>query len=123
MTTVEILAVAAIIAGLAMAASPILQVRRMRRTRSSMDVSLLYLTLLSLGFIVWLAYGLALGNPAMIVSNSASLSVMIVTIATAFRYRREGARRDAAGRAAVAQAKAAKATEGAPDVAGGAGPA
>ncbi len=123
MTTVDILAVAAVVAGLVMAGSPILQIRRMRRTRSSMDVSLLYLSLLSLGLIVWLAYGLALGNLAMIVSNSASLSVMILTIATAFRYRREGARRDAAGQAAVAQGKAAQETEGAADVAGGAGPA
>lgn len=123
MTTVDILAVAAVIAGLVMAGSPILQIRRMRRTRSSMDVSLLYLSLLSLGLVVWLAYGLALGNPAMIVSNSASLAVMTVTIATALRYRREGTHRAAAGLAAEAQAKAAKATEGAPDVAGGAGPA
>jgi MtN3 and saliva related transmembrane protein len=92
-TTVDILAICAAGAGLAMAASPVLQIRRMRRTRSSRDVSLLYLSLLSVGFIFWLAYGLALGNPAMIVSNSASFAVMIITIATAVRFRRAGAGR------------------------------
>jgi uncharacterized protein with PQ loop repeat len=87
-TTVDILAICAAGAGLAMAASPLLQIRRMRRTRSSRDVSLLYLGLLNVGFIIWLGYALALGNPAMIVSNSASFSVMTVTILTALRYRR-----------------------------------
>jgi uncharacterized protein with PQ loop repeat len=94
-TTVDVLAIGAACAGLAMAASPLLQIRRMRRTRSSRDVSLLYLSLLNVGFLIWLAYGLALGNPAMIVSNSASFSFMTVTIVTALRYRRGGQARDA----------------------------
>jgi MtN3 and saliva related transmembrane protein len=105
-TTVDILAIGAVVAGLAMAASPILQIRRMRRTRSSADVSLLYLSLLDAGFIVWLAYALALGNSAMIVSNTASFAVMAVTILTALRFRRAGARRDATGLATEAEAKA-----------------
>jgi MtN3 and saliva related transmembrane protein len=107
-TTVDALAIGAACAGLAMAASPLLQIRRMRRTRSSRDVSLLYLSLLNVGFIIWLAYALALANPAMIVSNSASFAVMTITIVTALRFRRAGARRDAAGLAAEAEAKAAR---------------
>jgi uncharacterized protein with PQ loop repeat len=87
-TTVDILAICAAGAGLAMVASPVFQIRRMRRTRSSRDVSLLYLSLLNLGFIVWLAYALALANPAMIVSNAASFSFMTLTIFLALRYRR-----------------------------------
>lgn len=106
MTIVDILAICAGGAGLAMACSPLLQMRRMRRTRSSRDVSLLYLSLLNLGFIVWLAYALALGNPAMIVSNAASFSVMTVTIATALRFRRAAA----AGAAAESGAQAPVAT-------------
>ena len=43
MQTADILAVCATIAGVLMAAAPFLQIRRMRRTRSSNDVSLLYL--------------------------------------------------------------------------------
>ena len=51
MSTTDILAVGATIAGLAMAFSPILQIRRMRRTRSSNDVSLQYLAMLDLSLI------------------------------------------------------------------------
>jgi uncharacterized protein with PQ loop repeat len=99
--SVGILAVTATIAGLLMAVSPILQVRRMSRTRSSNDVSLLYLTMLCGGFIAWLAYGWALGNAAMIIANAASLVFMSFTIIVALRYRRGGAKRAAAGEAAL----------------------
>jgi len=104
--TVDVLATCALIAGLLMAMSPFLQVRRMRRTRSSNDVSLLYLSMLSGGFIVWLAYGLSISNWAMIISNIASLIFMVITIFVALTYRRGGAKRAAAGAAALAPAPA-----------------
>lgn len=94
MTTPEILAIAATIAGVLMAAAPFLQIRRMLHTRSSRDVSLLYLSLLEVGFVLWLAYGWAIGNPAMIISNIASLGFMTVTIGAALVFRR-GKGRDA----------------------------
>lgn len=102
MTSTEILAVLATLAGVLMAISPALQIRRMRRTRSSNDVSLLYLSLLCAGFLAWLAYGWALGNPAMLISNTASLTFMLITIGVALRFRRAGARRAAAGAVALA---------------------
>jgi uncharacterized protein with PQ loop repeat len=105
-STTDILAVTATIAGVLMAVSPTLQIRRMLRTRSSNDVSLLYLTMLCGGFIAWLAYGYALGNPAMLISNAASLTVMVITIIVALRFRRAGAKRAAAGAAALAPAPA-----------------
>ncbi len=83
------------------AAAPFLQIRRMRRTRSSNDVSLLYLSMLAGGFIVWLAYGVSITNWAMIISNTASLVFMTITIVVALSYRRRGARRAAAGDAAL----------------------
>ncbi len=101
MTNTEILAVLATLAGVLMAISPVLQIRRMRRTRSSNDVSLLYLSLLCAGFIAWLAYGWSLGNPAMLISNAASLTFMLVTISVALRFRRGGVRQAAAGAAAL----------------------
>ena len=104
MNTVDILATCATIAGVLMAMSPFLQVRRMRRTRSSNDVSLLYLSMLAGGFVVWLAYGLSLNNWAMIISNVASLVFMVITILVALTYRRGGAKRAAAGAAALAPA-------------------
>jgi uncharacterized protein with PQ loop repeat len=100
--TVDVLATCATIAGVLMAMSPFLQVRRMRRTRSSNDVSLLYLSMLAGGFVVWLAYGLSLNNWAMIISNIASLVFMVITILVALTYRRGGAKRAAAGEAALA---------------------
>jgi uncharacterized protein with PQ loop repeat len=102
--SVDILATCATIAGVLMAASPFLQIRRMRRTKSSNDVSLLYLTMLAGGFIVWLAYGISLNNWAMMISNTASLVFMLITISVALAYRRGGAKRAAAGDAALTPA-------------------
>jgi uncharacterized protein with PQ loop repeat len=104
-STSDILAVCATFAGLAMALSPILQMRRMRRTRSSNDVSLLYFGLIALGFVVWIAYGLSISNYVVAGTNAASLTFMILTILVALRYRRASSRRAAAALAAEDEAK------------------
>lgn len=101
MDTIAILGTCATIAGVLMAVSPALQIRRMRRTRSSNDVSLLYLTMLAGGFVVWLAYGIARDDWPMKISNTASLVFMLITITVALTYRRGGAKRAAAGEAAL----------------------
>ena len=121
MSTSDILAVLATIAGLAMALSPTLQIRRMRRTRSSNDVSLLYLGMLTLGFVVWIAYGVSIPNWVLVGTNTASLTFMVVTILVALRYRRSGSRRAAAALAAEAEEREAKAAA-APASTEGAGP-
>lgn len=90
MTLLDVLATSATIAGLAMAISPVLQVRRMIQTRSSRDVSLGYLSLLCVGFVLWMSYGVALGNAPMMISNTASLTFMVATIAVALYFRRRG---------------------------------
>jgi uncharacterized protein with PQ loop repeat len=81
------LAVAAAAWGVAMAASPLLQLRRIRRRRSSSDVSLGAYAVLIVGFVLWIAYGVALGNPALIVPNSVALAVAALTVTIALRYR------------------------------------
>lgn len=88
MTITDYLAVAATIAGLAMAISPSLQVRRMFQTRSSRDVSIGYLSMLCIGFVAWISYGTALGNLPMMLTNSVSLTIMLVTITVALSFRR-----------------------------------
>jgi MtN3 and saliva related transmembrane protein len=93
----EVLAVAATAAGLVMAVSPALQVRRMFRTRSSRDVSLGYLALLCVGFVLWMAYGVSIGNAPMMITNTASLTFMVVTIGTALLFRRGDGGRAADG--------------------------
>ncbi len=110
MSSSDVLAVGATIAGLAMALSPILQVRRMRRTRSSNDVSLLYLGLLCVGFGVWILYGVSMPNWVLVGTNSASLAFMVVTILVALRYRRGGSRRAASALAAEEEARAVRAS-------------
>jgi MtN3 and saliva related transmembrane protein len=88
MTITDTLAITATLAGLAMAVSPVLQVRRMLRTRSSRDVSIGYLALLCAGFFAWVSYGVALGNVPMMLTNSCSITIMAATIAVALHFRR-----------------------------------
>lgn len=74
-----------------MAISPMLQIRRMLERRSSADVSVAYLAVLQIGFVLWIAYGFSLGNPALIVPNSVALLVGVATILVARRYREPAA--------------------------------
>jgi MtN3 and saliva related transmembrane protein len=90
MTVSDVLGTAALVAGLVMAVAPVLQVRRMLETRSSRDFSLGYPTLLCVGFVLWMAYGISLWNLPMMLSNTASLTLMIATIAVALHFRRGG---------------------------------
>ena len=85
------LAVAATAWGLLMAVAPALQIRRMFQTRSSRDVSIGYLSVLMPGFVLWLAYGLSIQNAAIVITNIASLTFMVLTVAIAWVFRR-GAR-------------------------------
>lgn len=88
MTTTDMLAIAATFAGLVMAVSPTLQIRRMFQTRSSRDVSFGYLSMLCVGFIAWISYGVALGNVPMMLTNSCSLTIMLATIGVGVYFRR-----------------------------------
>jgi MtN3 and saliva related transmembrane protein len=83
----DTLAVIAAAWGVLMAASPLLQIRRMLERRTSADLSLAYLAVLMIGFTLWIAYGIAIANLALIVPNSVALIVGLVTILIALRYR------------------------------------
>jgi len=82
------LAVAAAAWGVLMGISPILQIRRMLRQRSSRDVSVGYFTILLVGFGLWISYGIAARNLALIVPNAVALLIGVSTIAIALRLRR-----------------------------------
>ena len=73
--------------GVAMALAPLLQIRTMRAHRSSAGVSVGYLRVLLVGFVLWLAYGISIANVALIVSNVVATVVCTVTIVVALRYR------------------------------------
>ena len=73
--------------GVLMALAPLLQMRRVLERRSSADISIAYLAVLQVGFSLWVAYGFALRNPAIVVPNSVAFVVGMATIMLALRYR------------------------------------
>jgi uncharacterized protein with PQ loop repeat len=83
----DALAFGAAVWGVLMAVAPLLQIRRMAQTSSSSDISLGYLTVLQIGFVLWVAYGVAIANMALIIPNTVALIVGIATIAVAIRFR------------------------------------
>jgi uncharacterized protein with PQ loop repeat len=83
----EILAVAVATWGVAMAVSPLLQIRAIRAHRSSKGVSVAYQQVLLVGFILWFSYGVALHNLAIIVPNTVAAVVSVATILVSLHYR------------------------------------
>jgi MtN3 and saliva related transmembrane protein len=83
----DALAVVAASWGVMMALSPVLQLRRILERRSSADLSIAYLSVLQIGFTLWIAYGVSLGNLAIAVPNSVAFLVGAATIAIALRFR------------------------------------
>jgi len=87
------LAVAAAAWGVLMGISPMLQIRRMLRQRSSRDVSIGYFAVLLVGFLLWISYGIAARNLALIVPNAVALMIGASTIAVALRLGQGTSRR------------------------------
>ncbi len=83
----DTLGVAAAGWGLLMAISPILQIHRMVERRSSADVSIAYLAVLQFGFVLWIGYGIALGNPVIAIPNTVAALVGAVTMIVAWFLR------------------------------------
>jgi MtN3 and saliva related transmembrane protein len=74
--------------GVLMALSPILQIRRILERRSSADVSISNLLVLQVGFLLWMSYGIALGNLAIITPNTVAFLIGMLTLLVTLRYRR-----------------------------------
>ena len=87
MSTTTLLAIIASSWGIAMALAPTLQIRHMIASRSSSGISIPYLAVLVIGFVLWFAYGVALGNLALIIPNTIAFVVGATTIAVARHYR------------------------------------
>jgi uncharacterized protein with PQ loop repeat len=75
---------------IAMALGPVLQIRRIVDEQSSRGVSISYFIVLLIGFGLWIAYGVAAANFALIVPNVMAAIVMVSTIGVAIRYRSPG---------------------------------
>lgn len=70
-----------------MALAPLLQIREILRCRNSSGLSVAYLLVLIVGFVLWVAYGTATGDLPLIVPNTLAAIVMSVTVLIALRYR------------------------------------
>jgi uncharacterized protein with PQ loop repeat len=71
-----------------MALGPILQIRKILAYRTSQNLSIGYFVVLLVGFVLWLAYGVAASNLALVVPNAVATVVIAATIVVAARYRR-----------------------------------
>jgi len=85
MTTV--LAVSAATWAVLMALGPLLQAQMIVKRRSSRGVSIGYFAILLVGFVLWIAYGLAIAKPALVIPNAVAVVTALATIAVAVRYR------------------------------------
>lgn len=88
MSTTTTLAISAATWGIAMALAPLLQVRAIVAHGSSRGVSVAYQLVLMVGFVLWLAYAVAIENVALMVPNTIALVVSATTVAVVRRYRR-----------------------------------
>jgi uncharacterized protein with PQ loop repeat len=74
--------------GVLMGLAPLLQIRTILRRRSSADVSIASMSVLLVGFVLWLAYGLSIGDGALIATNVTALTVTASAIAVTLAFRR-----------------------------------
>ena len=81
------LAVAAASWAVLMALGPILQIRAIVRQRSSRGVSIAYFGVLLVGFVLWVAYGLASETLALVIPNTIAFLAALATVVVALRYR------------------------------------
>ena len=73
--------------GVLMAISPLLQIRRMLTRHSSEDLSLGYFGILMIGFVLWIAYGIAIGSVVLVIPNTTALIVSTATVLLAMWLR------------------------------------
>ena len=84
----SVLAITAASWAIAMALGPLLQIRRILEHRSSSGNSVGYFVILLVGFALWIAYGVAASNLALILPNAVAAIVITATIAVTWRYRK-----------------------------------
>jgi uncharacterized protein with PQ loop repeat len=83
----SVLAVAAGTGGVVMGLAPLLQLRRIRERGHADDVSITFLLIIAAGAAVWMAYGFALPNLALILPNVVAVATNLATALTAARFR------------------------------------
>lgn len=102
-----------IVAGILTTASFLPQVIRSARERSADSFSWLWLVCFGAGVAAWLAYGLVLGDPAIIGANGVTLLAVIALMLLRARHRGEARAARERLQAALAEAEAETAGDGA----------
>jgi uncharacterized protein with PQ loop repeat len=74
--------------GVLMGLAPLLQIRTILQRRSSADVSVGSMAVLLVGFALWLAYGISIGDGALIVTNVTALAVTTTAVGVTLAFRR-----------------------------------
>lgn len=74
--------------GVAMAVSPGLQIRQMLQTGQSDDVSVSYFAVLTVGFMLWVAYGISIDSRVLWGCNTIATLFGFATMVIALRLRR-----------------------------------
>ena len=110
------LAVATTFWGLIMALSPLMQVRLILRIGNAAGTSIVWIVVLKIGLILWLAYGVATGSAPLIITNAVSVTVSFVLLGVVLvlRHRQRVSR-------TPARTLSMSPTEGGNDVHGGTG--
>lgn len=88
MSAQTLLAVAVSVYGVLGALASLAQLRRLRRLGSARDVSLLYLSIVGGGYLLWLAYGIVLDNIPLVLVDAVGGLAISATICVALRIRR-----------------------------------
>jgi uncharacterized protein with PQ loop repeat len=73
--------------GVVMSVAPLIQVNRVVRRGSSDDIAIGPLYIVVIGTMLWLSYGLASGDPTLVVCNLVGTLVNAVVLTTVFRFR------------------------------------
>ena len=76
-----------IIAGTLTTISFIPQIIKIYKTKNAKDLSVLMFLIFSLGVLLWLIYGIAIGELPVIIANCVTLLFIIVILAMKIRYR------------------------------------
>jgi len=64
------------------------QIAKVMRTRSVKDVSIVTLVQLAIGVSLWIAYGIYLKDPIIVLANSVTLASMVILLCLYYSYGR-----------------------------------
>jgi MtN3 and saliva related transmembrane protein len=84
----ELMTVLATLAGVLMSASGIPQILKIRKLKSSKDISTLMISIFIVGNLIWILYGALFGNYPIMITNTVGIFVWGGTMMMVLRYRK-----------------------------------